>query len=106
MAAARDYLRRTVAHVWDKAVNGETISLDDVSAVWGAAHHAIQVSREAVDAMYGIGGTTSLYTHCPLERAHRDMHAMMRHIVSQPFWLENVGRVRFGLDPEEPLFAL
>ena len=106
VAAARDYLRRTVAYVWDKAVNGETISLDDISGVWGAAHHAIRVSREAVDAMYDIAGTTSLYTHCPLERAHRDMHAMMRHIVSQPFWLENVGRVRFGLDPEEPLFAL
>jgi alkylation response protein AidB-like acyl-CoA dehydrogenase len=82
------------------------VALEDISAIWGAALHANQVSREAVDAMYAIGGTTSLYTHCPLERAHRDMHAMMRHIVTQPLWLENARRVMFGLEPEEPLFAL
>jgi hypothetical protein len=34
------------------------------------------------------------------------MHAMMRHVVAQPFWGENAGRVMFGLEPEEPLFAL
>jgi len=106
LGAARTHLRGIVDQIWNKATNAEAISIEDISATWGAVQHANKVSRQIVDAMYGTGGTTSLYTHCPLERAHRDMHAMMRHIIAQPLWLENAGRVRFGLEPEEPLFAL
>jgi alkylation response protein AidB-like acyl-CoA dehydrogenase len=106
LQAARSHLHTTTGRIWDKAGAGQPVELDDISAVWGAALHANNVSRHAVDAMYGIGGTSSLYTACPLERAHRDIHAMMRHVISQPLWLENAGRVIFGLQPEEPLFAL
>jgi indole-3-acetate monooxygenase len=55
--------------------------------------------------MYAAGGASSLYTSCPLERAHRDIHAMSRHMVAQAFWLENAGRVKLGMSPTHPLFA-
>jgi alkylation response protein AidB-like acyl-CoA dehydrogenase len=106
LAAARTHLYACVSANWNKAVNGEPVTLQDISTAWGAAQHAAQVGRQTLEAMFGIAGTTSLYTHCPLERMHRDMHAMMRHVVAQPFWGENAGRVMFGLEPEEPLFAL
>jgi indole-3-acetate monooxygenase len=106
LAAARTYLHACVGSTWNKAVSAERVTLQDISAVWGAALHAAQIGRQTLEAMFSIAGTTSLYVHCPLERAHRDMHAMMRHIVVQPFWLENAGRVMFDLEPEEPLFAL
>jgi alkylation response protein AidB-like acyl-CoA dehydrogenase len=106
LTAARTHLHASVAGIWDKAAAGRPVDLDDISAVWGASLHADEVSRHAVDAMYAIGGTSSLYTSCPLERAHRDLHAMMRHIVCQPLWLENAGRVMFGMQPVEPLYAL
>jgi alkylation response protein AidB-like acyl-CoA dehydrogenase len=106
LAAARGHLHACVDSVWNKTVNAESVSLQEISAVWGAAMHAARIGRETLEAMFSVAGTTSLYTHCPLERAHRDLHAMLRHVVVQPHWLEDAGRVMFELEPQQPLFAL
>jgi alkylation response protein AidB-like acyl-CoA dehydrogenase len=104
--AARAHLHGCAARLWDASSSGSGPTLADISAVWGAAHHAADVGRSTVEAMYAAGGTSSLYTSCPLERAHRDMHAMSRHIVAQTIWLEDAGRVRFGKSPTQPLYAI
>jgi indole-3-acetate monooxygenase len=105
VAAGRIYLRSCVAKLWDAVSSGAPPTLEDISAVWAAAHHAVDQGRNTVEAMYAAGGASSLYTSCPLERAHRDIHAMSRHIVAQPFWLENAGRVKLGMRPAHPLYA-
>ena len=51
-------------------------------------------------------GTSALYTSSPLERAHRDLHAMLRHVVAQPAMLEDAGRIVFGLEPANPHFSI
>ena len=56
--------------------------------------------------LIAAGGINSLYTSCPIERAHRDIHAMRRHIVGQDMWLEDAGRVRLGGAPQHPLYAV
>ncbi|HJR71758.1 MAG TPA: acyl-CoA dehydrogenase family protein [Gammaproteobacteria bacterium] len=104
--AARSYLRACAAQLWRTAVDGGPPALDEITAMWGAGLHAASVAEAAVDAMYAAGGINSLYTACPLERAHRDMHAMRRHIVGQPMWLEDAGRVRLGAKPTHPLYAV
>jgi hypothetical protein len=71
-----------------------------------SGHHAVAAARQAVDSMYAAGGTSSLYSSCPLERAHRDLHAMLRHVIGQRFWIEDAGRVMLGMDPQHPLYAL
>ena len=91
--------------MWDKAVAASPITLEDIGDVYSAALVADQVSIRTVDTMYAIGGTTSIYADCPLERAHRDIHVMARHVVAQPIGLEDVGRVKFGLAPTNPLYA-
>jgi alkylation response protein AidB-like acyl-CoA dehydrogenase len=106
LEAARRYLRKRVTDIWDKARARATPNLEDIGAVWGAAHHAVDVARSTVDVMHAAGGTTSIYTDCPIERAHRDMHAMTRHIVAQPLWIEDAGRVALGMPPNHPLFAI
>jgi indole-3-acetate monooxygenase len=106
LEAARAYLRSRSAQLWDAASSGVPISMGDIGALWGAALHAVDVSRDAVDTMYAAGGTSSLYTDCPLERAHRDLHAMLRHVVAQPHWLEDAGRVTLGMPPSHPLYAV
>lgn len=106
IAAARDYLYDRVGMLWEKAVAGDEITNEDRGTVFGASLQASRAARAAVDEMYEVGGTTSIYTDCPLERAHRDIHAMLRHVLAQPLWLEDAGRVMFGLDPASPLFAV
>ena len=92
--------------LWDAVSSGAPPALADITAVWAAAHHAVDQGRSTVEAMYAAGGASSLYTSCPLERAHRDIHAMSRHIVAQAFWLENAGRVKLGMSPTHPLYAV
>jgi alkylation response protein AidB-like acyl-CoA dehydrogenase len=106
LAAARAHLHGRMAEVWDKACARATPGLDDIGEVWAAAHHAVATALSAVEAMHAAGGTSSLYRDCPLERAHRDMHAMSRHIIAQQFWLEDTGRVKLDIAPNHPLFAI
>ncbi len=104
--AARAHLHRSVGSVWDKAVATEPVTLPDIATIYSAALVADQLSVRVVDSMYAIGGTTSIYTSCPLERAHRDVHTMARHVMAQPMWLEEAGRVKFGMAPTNELFAI
>ena len=103
--AARVYLRAKVEEQWHSAAAGKPATLEGISSVWTAGLHAAAAGQAAVEAMYAAGGTSSLYTDCPLERAHRDVHAMLRHIVVQPFWLADAARVRLGVAPAHPLYA-
>ncbi len=106
LTAARAHLHRCVGDVWDKAVAESPITLEDIGDIYSAALVADQVSIRTVNTMYAIGGTTSIYAGCPLERARRDIHVMARHVVAQPIGLEDVGRVMFGLAPTNPLYAI
>ena len=72
----------------------------------GAAHHAMAQGRGAVLAMHALAGASALYTSSPLERAHRDLHAMAAHIIAQPNFVEDTGRVQLGLKPLNPLYLV
>jgi hypothetical protein len=80
--------------------------LEQITALWAAAHHAVDAANATLEGAYAAAGTTALYTDCPLDRAQRDLHAMLRHIVAQPVWLEDAGRVTLGMAPTHPLYAL
>jgi len=106
LEAARVYLRACSSRLWRTAVEGGPAAIDEITSVWGAALHAAAAAEAAVDMAYAAGGISSLYTSCPIERAHRDMHAMRRHIVGQDLWLEDAGRVRIGAAPQHPLYTV
>jgi indole-3-acetate monooxygenase len=105
LRAAREHLQSTVTTLW-KEVEAGSRDLARIAAVFGAAHHAMAQGRAAVSAAYSAAGATSLYTSSPLERAHRDMHAMAAHVIAQPLWLEDSGRVQLGQMPVNPLFLV
>jgi len=104
--AARDHLRRRTGELWRSAEAGARSSLHQISASWAAAHHAIDAAKFSLEGAYAAAGTTSLYSACPLERAHRDLHAMLRHVVAQSMWLEDAGKVTLGTAPTHPLYAV
>ena len=105
IAAARELLQARVEKLWKEAEAGRR-PVNGIAEVFGAAHHAMAQGRAAVSAMYALAGASALYTSSPLERAHRDMHAMAAHVISQPLWLEDTGRVALGLKPGNPLYLV
>jgi alkylation response protein AidB-like acyl-CoA dehydrogenase len=102
--AARSHLYASTEQIWEDAVAGRMTDSAHVAALFAAAQHAIAVARDTVDGAFALVGTAALYVDNPLERAHRDMHAMLRHILAQPSWLEQAGRMEFGLEITEPVF--
>ena len=106
LAAAGEHLRSCTGRLWNAVNSGAAPTIEGITSVWTAAHHAADAATRAVDSMYAAGGTSSLYTDCPLERAHRDMHALLRHVIGQKAWLEDAGRVKLGMPPNSPLYAL
>jgi len=104
--AMRARLVDTCETLWHAAVAGDEIRPADIGALLGAAITTAQQCRASVTEIYAAAGTSSLYTDSPIERHHRDIHAVMQHIALQPFWLEQAGRVSLGLEPTHPLFRL
>jgi hypothetical protein len=83
-----------------------------------AAAICVGIAQAAMDTLLELGsskaqvepqgdcaaGTATLYVDCPIEWAHRDIHAVTQHIMLAPVQLEDAGRVYFGLPPNNPLF--
>jgi alkylation response protein AidB-like acyl-CoA dehydrogenase len=106
LAAARLLLHERAAAAWRHAVDGEPPAQADITDLFGAAMHAIATSARAMSAMHALGGTRALFPSSPLERAKRDMDAIVQHIVAQPTMRSDVGRAMFGLEPAFPLYWL
>lgn len=106
LEAMRERLRSACEALWGVAVAGGEIEATYIAALLGAAITTAQQCRAAVTEIYAAAGASSLYTDSPIERAHRDIHAVMQHIALQPFWLEQAGRVELGMEPTHPLFRL
>ena len=105
LVAAREHLHACVARLW-RAADAEQAGPPDIAAVYGAAHHAMAQGRGALQAMHALAGASALYTSSTLERAHRDLHAMAAHIIAQPNYVEDTGRVQLGLKPLNPLYLI
>ena len=72
--------------------------------MWESGLHAAQTAKTVVTSMYEAAGTSALYIDCPIEREHRDIYAVMQHVVFASMWLEAAGQVRLGLKPQNPFF--
>jgi alkylation response protein AidB-like acyl-CoA dehydrogenase len=104
LASARLLLHRAVGDVWAACTQGMPVTDMHRARMWESGHHAAHASKTVVRSMYEAAGTSALYVDCPIERAHRDIHAVMQHVVFAPLWLEAAGQVRLGLTPQNPMF--
>ncbi|MFV1986804.1 MAG: acyl-CoA dehydrogenase family protein [Gemmatimonadota bacterium] len=104
--AFRRVLHGTLGNLWRLAESGAEWTAEDIADVWAASTTTARECRSLVTDMYEVAGSSALYTDCTLERCHRDIHAALQHIVVQPVWLEEAGRVKLGLEPTNPLFGL
>lgn len=104
-AAARLLLRSSVDATFRTCSRREPVTLESRAEIWSAANHAAVAAKQIVRAAYDLAGASALYVSCPLERAHRDLHAVCQHIILQDSWLEDAGRVWLGLPTNVPMFV-
>lgn len=105
LTAARHYLHHQVETNWDVVNTGDKVG-HDARALWFAAiWHAARTAVDTVRTMYELAGSPALYVGSPLERAHRDVHAIALHSVIGRTYAEAAGRVRFGLKADHPQFS-
>ena len=100
LAAARALVMDEVDRAWAAAQRGEGIAFADQARLRMAATHATRSSAEVVDAMYDLGGGTSLYSESPLQRRFRDVHAATQHAMVAPATWELTGRLLLGLETD------
>jgi alkylation response protein AidB-like acyl-CoA dehydrogenase len=104
LASARLLLHHAIGEAWQVSESGRAVTLEQRANVWQAALHAAGSAKDVVRTAYEAAGSSALYESCPLERAHRDLHAVMQHVIVQELWLEESGRVALGIPPLSPMF--
>jgi indole-3-acetate monooxygenase len=97
LLAARAFMFDEVGKAWERAAGGHDFDLDQRVRLRLAAVHATRTAADVVDAMYDLGGGTSIYATSPLQRQFRDVHAVTQHIVVAPATYELAGRVLLGV---------
>jgi alkylation response protein AidB-like acyl-CoA dehydrogenase len=82
---------------------GAEVTLAERAVARLAVVNAASAAAGAVDLCFEAAGTTALFSDHPLQRRHRDVHALGQHVVLAFPGFETVGRVLFGLEPDTPL---
>lgn len=96
LRAARALVDEAVGRAWETAVGGDEIGIEQRVALRLAASHAMEGSREIIDRMYELGGSSSVYDTSPQQRRLRDVHVAAQHmLVAAPTW-ELAGRHLLG----------
>jgi alkylation response protein AidB-like acyl-CoA dehydrogenase len=98
--SARAFLYEALAAAWQEATLGERVALALRRDLRLATTHAVRASAEAVDAMYALGGGSSVYRRSRLQRCFRDVHVVTQHMMVGPPTLELAGRLFLGLETD------
>jgi len=103
--AAERTLRTRVAEILDRAERNEEA---DPETRWACRRdHALvaKLCRDAVNRVFDAAGGHALYDSEPLQRFHRDVHAITHHVALAGDGLfADYGRTRIGAAPEGFLF--
>lgn len=101
VASARNQMREDLRGLLALAVAGDPIPIETrARARWGAAY-ALDISLEAVDRVFEVGGGYSIHSDNPMQRMFRDAHAMRVHASNNvDRAAEGYGRALLGLPDE------
>jgi len=102
-SSARAFLLETLGGLADAARVGDEINLHQRAIARLSVVNAAQAGMKAVDLCFEAAGSTALFLDHPLQRRHRDIHALGQHVVTAFPGYETVGRVLLGLEPDTPL---
>ncbi len=96
LRSGRAFLYETIRETWPLLASGAAVpeSLTAVNRL--AAATAVDSAIRAVDLVFTLGGTTSIYAGRQLERCFRDVHVVQQHAVVSPAAIAMGGRALLG----------
>lgn len=103
LRAARAFLFEACEDAWNTVASGAELTLDQRASVRLSCAQVADAAKSVVGIAYDIGGGTSVYESCPLQRCFRDTHAAVQHVQVQGGNFETVGRILLGLDAGTPI---
>ena len=106
LASKRLQLRNSVETLWNESQQQNTFTDVQLADVWAASCEAAREARAMVSEIYAVAGTASLYKQHKIERAHRDIHAILQHGIVQPHWMNQAGMAYVGLTPNAAMFRV
>jgi alkylation response protein AidB-like acyl-CoA dehydrogenase len=95
--SARAFLYETIRETWRLLSIGEDVPEELTAVNRLAASTAVEHAIEAVEIVFTLGGSTSIYTERRLERCFRDVHVVQQHAVVSPNATIAAGRYFLGL---------
>jgi alkylation response protein AidB-like acyl-CoA dehydrogenase len=95
--SSRAFLYETIRETWRLLAIGRDIPEELTAVSRLAASTAVDNAIQAVDLVFTLGGTTSIYTDRRLERCFRDVHVVQQHAVVSPNATLAAGRYFLGL---------
>lgn len=100
LRAARAYLYDTFDKMWDVAVSGSFLTIEQKADCQQAAAHAVCACAEAIDLIHSIAGSAAIRDDQPFERHFRDIHVITQHAFVCENRFEAVGQIRLGLESD------
>jgi alkylation response protein AidB-like acyl-CoA dehydrogenase len=102
--SARTLVLDALDDIWDKALFGDSPTLEQRARFLLAMQHAMFASTWAVDTVFRLAGAHAAYSSNPLQRCFRDIHIGAQHQFFSPGALNRYARLRFGI--EQPTFMI
>ena len=99
LRAARAFMFETCDDAWRTVTGGERLSQEQRALVRLSGAQVADAAKAVVQTAYDIGGGTSVYASCPLQRCLRDMFTATQHVQVHTGNFETCGRVLLGLEP-------
>jgi alkylation response protein AidB-like acyl-CoA dehydrogenase len=104
LRAARALRDEVAAELWDVAVAGAALTLEQRARSRSAAVWIVERAIDVVESAYRSGGGSSLYLDSPLQRRLRDVHALGQHFLVKPDTLTTAGAILAGQDVDVMVF--
>jgi alkylation response protein AidB-like acyl-CoA dehydrogenase len=99
LRSARAFLYEVTNEVWQSILAGKPVTPEQVSMLRLTAVEIAKVGNEVVQAMFGLAGTTAIYSHHPLQRYLRDAAVVKQHAFLGEGIYDGAGAVELGVPP-------
>ena len=98
--SARAFLLETANAAWESACKVHALTVEERIRLRLASTHAIRMAAAAVDIVYEVCGSDSIFEHKPIQRRFQDAHVITQQIQGRMAHYETAGQFFLGLEPE------